>query len=59
MNDLTEKGVAIIMISSELEEVLGMSDRVMVMYHGRSTETLPIQEANQERIMSLATGISS
>lgn len=59
MNDLTEKGVAIIMISSELEEVLGMSDRVMVMYRGRSTEILPIQEANQERIMSLATGISS
>ncbi len=59
MNDLTEKGVAIIMISSELEEVLGMSDRVMVMCRGHSTATLPIQEANQERIMSLATGISS
>ena len=36
MNDLAEKGVAIIMISSELEEVLGMSDRVMVMSRGRS-----------------------
>jgi ABC-type sugar transport system ATPase subunit len=59
MNDLTEKGVSIIMISSELEEVLGMSDRVMVMCRGHSAGTLPIQEANQERIMSLATGISS
>lgn len=59
MNDLTEKGVAIIMISSELEEVLGMSDRVMVMCRGRSAGTLPIQEANEERIMSLATGVSS
>lgn len=59
MNDLTEKGVAIIMISSELEEVLGMSDRVMVMCRGHSTATLSIQDANQERIMSLATGISS
>ena len=34
MNDLTEQGIAIIMISSELEEVLGMSDRVMVMHEG-------------------------
>lgn len=59
MNDLTEKGVAIIMISSELEEVLGMSDRVMVMCRGHSTATLSIQDANQERIMSLATGVSS
>jgi D-xylose transport system ATP-binding protein len=59
MNDLAEKGVAIIMISSELEEVLGMSDRVMVMCRGRSAGVLPIQEANEERIMSLATGIAS
>ena len=59
MNELAEKGVAIIMISSELEEVLGMSDRVMVMSRGRSAGTLSIQEANQERIMSLATGVAS
>jgi D-xylose transport system ATP-binding protein len=59
MNDLTEKGVAIIMISSELEEVLGMSDRVMVMCRGHSAGTLTMQEANVERIMSLATGIAS
>ncbi len=59
MNDLAEKGVAIIMISSELEEVLGMSDRVMVMCRGHSAATLSMQEANEERIMSLATGIAS
>ena len=46
------------MISSELEEVLGMSDRVMVMHQGRSTRTLDIQEATQERIMQLATGVA-
>ena len=59
MNELAEKGVAIIMISSELEEVLGMSDRIMVMCRGRSAGTLSIQEASEERIMSLATGVAS
>ena len=59
MNDLAENGVAIIMISSELEEVLGMSDRVMVMSRGHSAGVLSMQEANVERIMSLATGVSS
>lgn len=56
MNDLAEKGVAIIMISSDLEEVLGMSDRIMVMSRGRSTTTLSITEATLERIGALATG---
>ncbi len=59
MNDLTENGVAIIMISSDLEEVLGMSDRVMVMCRGRSAATLPISEASVERVMAFATGIIS
>jgi D-xylose transport system ATP-binding protein len=58
MNDLAEKGVAIIMISSDLEEVLGMSDRVMVMCRGHSTTTLPIAEASDEKVMTLATGVS-
>jgi D-xylose transport system ATP-binding protein len=56
MNELAEQGMAIIMISSELEEVLGMSDRVMVMHEGHSTTTLDITEATQEKIMALATG---
>ena len=59
MNELAEKGVAVIMISSELEEVLGMSDRVMVMCRGHSTVTLPAAEASQERVMALATGLST
>ena len=58
MNDLTEQGISIIMISSELEEVLGMSDRVMVMHEGKSTSTLDIADATQEKIMALATGIA-
>ena len=59
MNELAEKGVAVIMISSDLEEVLGMSDRIMVMCRGHSTVTLPVAEATQERVMALATGVSS
>jgi D-xylose transport system ATP-binding protein len=59
MNSLAESGVAIIMISSELEEVLGMSDRIMVMCEGRSNGTLDRAEADQERIMALATGVQT
>jgi len=57
MNRLAESGFGIIMISSELEEVLGMSDRVMVMWEGRSNGTLDIADASQEKIMARATGI--
>ncbi len=58
MNELAEKGIAIIMISSDLQEVLGMSDRVMVMCKGSSNGVLDIAEATQERIMTLATGVA-
>ncbi|MFN4292603.1 MAG: xylose ABC transporter ATP-binding protein [Thermoflexales bacterium] len=57
MNELAEQGVSIVMISSELEEVLGMSDRIMVMHEGRSTRTLDIAQATQENIIALATGL--
>lgn len=57
MNQLAEAGYSIIMISSELEEVLGMADRVMVMWEGRSNGTLDIADASQEKIMARATGI--
>ena len=43
------------MISSELPEILGMSDRVYVVSSGRMTGELPVEEATQERIMDLAT----
>jgi D-xylose transport system ATP-binding protein len=56
MNDLAEKGIAIIMISSDLEEVLGMSDRIMVMCENHSICTLNRSEATKEKIMALATG---
>jgi len=56
MNRLAESGVAIIMISSELPEILGMSDRVLVMHEGAVAGELAREEATQERIMHLATG---
>lgn len=59
MNELAEKGVAIIMISSELEEVLGMSDRVLVMHEGHTQGVLLVAEATQERIMAMATGLEN
>ncbi|SYX84334.1 sugar ABC transporter ATP-binding protein [Paenibacillus alvei] len=56
MNELTGHGVAIIMVSSELPEVLGMSDRIVVVHEGRITGELNKAEATQEKIMTLATG---
>ncbi|HIW33153.1 MAG TPA: sugar ABC transporter ATP-binding protein [Candidatus Paenibacillus intestinavium] len=56
MNELTERGVAIIMVSSELPEVLGMSDRIFVVHEGEINGELSKQEASQEHIMRLATG---
>lgn len=56
INKLAASGVAIIMVSSELPEVLGMSDRIMVVSEGKITGILPIEIANQENIMTLATG---
>lgn len=56
MNTLTEQGVSIIMVSSELPEVLGMSDRIMVIHEGKIAGVLHHHEATQEKIMTLATG---
>ena len=55
MEDLVKQGKSIIMISSELAEVLRMSDRIVVMCEGRKTGELDIKDANQENIMQLAT----
>jgi putative multiple sugar transport system ATP-binding protein len=55
MTRLVQQGMSIIMISSELPEVLGMSDRVYILSAGRLTGELPIEEATQEKIMHLAT----
>ena len=56
MTQFARQGLAIIMISSELPEILGMSDRVVVMSEGRVAGELTRSEANQESIMRLATG---
>lgn len=56
MNELTASGVSIIMVSSELPEVLGMSDRILVVHEGRIAGELLRDEADQEKIMTLATG---
>lgn len=56
MNRLLEKRVGIIMVSSELPEILGMSDRVLVMREGRVVGELNREEATQEAILSLAVG---
>ena len=55
MNELVAQGKSIIMISSEMTEVLRMSDRVIVMCEGRKTGEIDISEATQENIMHLAT----
>ncbi len=56
MGELAAKGLAILMISSELPEVLGMSDRIAVMHGGRVLKTLDRTEATQEKVLELALG---
>jgi ribose transport system ATP-binding protein len=56
MNELVRQGVCILMISSELPEILGMCDRILVMHEGRLRGELSRAEATQEKIMHLATG---
>ncbi|WP_206207704.1 sugar ABC transporter ATP-binding protein [Virgibacillus indicus] len=55
MNELAKEGKSIIMISSELTEILRMSDRIVVMCEGRKVKELPIEEATQEKILHYAT----
>jgi ABC-type sugar transport system ATPase subunit len=57
MNELVEQGMSIIMISSEMEELLGMSDRVMVLYEGRLNGELPKEEFSQNRVLEMASGM--
>ncbi|MCX7709579.1 MAG: sugar ABC transporter ATP-binding protein [Clostridia bacterium] len=55
MNDLVRKGASIIMISSDIDELIGMCDRVMVLYGGKIVASIPQSEATQEKIMYYAT----
>ena len=56
INDMAAKGVAVIMVSSELPEVLGMSDRIMVVHEGHVTGIIDGATADQAKVMTLATG---
>lgn len=56
MTEFAKQGLAIIMISSELPEIMGMSDRILVMQEGKIKGELSREEATQERVMTLATG---
>jgi rhamnose transport system ATP-binding protein len=56
LSDLAASGIAVLMISSELSEVLGMADRVLVMHEGRLTAELSKEEATEEKVLQAATG---
>ena len=57
MNNMARQGAAIIMISSEMPELIGISDRIVCMYEGRLTGEVNGAEATQEKIMKLCSGI--
>ena len=57
MNTLAEAGKAIIMISSDMEEILGMSDRIVVLHEGTVAGELHRDEFSQERVLQLASGM--
>jgi len=59
MNRLTAHGAGIIMISSELPELLGMSDRILVMHRGRIQAEIDRASATEERVLSAALGLAS
>ncbi|MFD0748175.1 ATP-binding cassette domain-containing protein [Phytohabitans flavus] len=56
MSQLAADGVAVLMVSSELPEVLGMADRVLVMHEGRLVEEIARERADEESVMLAATG---
>jgi rhamnose transport system ATP-binding protein len=59
MSDLAGRGLAVLMISSELPEVLGMADRVLVMHEGRLSRELSRDEADEESVIRAATGVEA
>ncbi len=59
LRKLSESGIAVIMVSSDLPEIIQLSDRVIVMYEGRITGEVDRSGATEEKIMELATGISN
>ncbi len=59
MNELIENGKTIIMISSEMEELIGMADRIAVLYEGKKTGELEREQFSQKRIMAYASGLAT
>ena len=57
MNTLVEQGISIIMISSEMEELIGMSDRIIVMHEGTVSGELRKEDFSQNKILEYASGI--
>jgi len=58
MNELAADGVAVVMVSSDLTEILGICDRILVMHEGKAMGILPAEQANQEKLMTLAAGMT-
>lgn len=57
MNELVEQGMSILMISSEMEELLGMSDRIVVLHEGKLSGELKKEDFSQEKVLTLASGL--
>lgn len=57
MNELAEQGKAILMVSSDMEELLGMSERIIVLHEGQTTGELTKEEFSQERVLAYASGV--
>ena len=56
MADLAEQGIAILMVSSDMPEILGMCDRILVLYEGILVASLPQAEATMEKVLAYANG---
>ena len=57
MNELAEQGKAILMVFSDMEELLGMSERIIVLHEGRQAGELKKEEFSQERVLTCASGV--
>ena len=55
--DLADQGLAVLLISSDLPEIIGMSDRIVVMRHGRVAGEVAAGQATEERLLSIASGV--
>ena len=56
LEDVKSKGVAVLLVSADLREILSLSDRILVMYEGRITGSMPVQEANEDTLGILMMG---